>query len=103
MDASAPSYFVWYKVAGDACEARAAVTAMMLDVAIECGVVGRLMKRADDPATWMEVYEGVDDPREFEAALREASERHGAPAFADGGRHVERFVGCGELDAEADA
>jgi hypothetical protein len=97
---SESSYYVWYKVAGDACEARAAVTAMMLDLAIECGVVGRLMKRANDPATWMEVYEAVDDPAEFEAALREAIERHGAQAFADGGRHVECFVGCGELDAD---
>ena len=98
---TAPSYYVWYKVAGDACEARSAVTAMMLDVAIDCGVVGRLMKRADDPQTWMEVYEGVDDAGEFEASLNEAIARHGAQAYADGGRHVERFVACGTLDAEA--
>lgn len=98
----APSYFVWYRLAGDACEARAAVTAMMLDVAIECGVVGRLMKRADDPATWMEVYEAVDDPAQFESALSDALDRHGALAFADGGRHVECFVGCGSIDAEPD-
>lgn len=98
----APSYFVWYRLAGDACEARAAVTAMMLDVAIECGVVGRLMKRADDPATWMEVYEAVDDPAQFEEALADALDRHGASAFADGGRHVECFVGCGSFDAEPD-
>jgi hypothetical protein len=96
----APSYFVWYKLAGDACEARAAVTAMMLDVAMECGVVGRLLKRADDPATWMEVYEAVDDPAHFEDALAHALDRHGASLFADGGRHVERFVGCGSVDAE---
>jgi hypothetical protein len=96
----APSYFVWYRVAGDACEARAAVTAMMLDVAIECGVVGRLMKRADDPGTWMEVYEAVDDPAQFEHALADALARHGASTYADGERHVERFVGCGSVDAD---
>ena len=98
---SVPSYYVWYRLAGDACEARAAVTAMMLDVAVECGVVGRLMKRADDPATWMEVYESVDDPSEFEHALAEAIARHGAQAYADGGRHVECFVACGAPDTEA--
>lgn len=95
-----PSYFVWYRLAGDACEARSAVTAMMLDVAIACGVVGRLLKRADDPATWMEVYEAVDDPDAFERALAGALARHGADGYADGGRHVERFVACGSLDAD---
>ncbi|CAG0986285.1 hypothetical protein BURK1_02021 [Burkholderiales bacterium] len=97
---NAPSYFVWYRLAGDACEARSAVTAMMLDVAIDCGVVGRLMKRADDPSTWMEVYEAVDDPDAFEHALAEALARHGTADYADGGRHVERFVACGALDGE---
>ncbi len=98
--ATAPSYFVWYRLAGDACEARAAVTAMMLDVAVDCGVVGRLMKRTDDPSTWMEVYETVDDPVAFELTLAEALERHDAGRYADGGRHVERFVACGAPDAE---
>ena len=97
----APSYYVWYRVAGDACEARAAVTAMMLDVAVDCGVVGRLMKRSDDPQTWMEVYEGVDDAQEFEASLRDAIARHDALSYADGGRHVECFVACGSLDPDA--
>ena len=98
---SGPSYYVWYRLAGDACEARAAVTAMMLDVACECGVVGRLMKRADDPVTWMEVYEAIEDPSGFEHALAEALARHGAQAYADGGRHVERFVACGALEPDA--
>ncbi|MEO8486839.1 MAG: DUF4936 family protein [Betaproteobacteria bacterium] len=97
----APSYYVWYRLAGDACEARAAVTAMMLDVALESGVVGRLLKRADDAATWMEVYEAVDDPEGFERALAEAVAEHGAQAYADGGRHIERFVACGMLDSDA--
>ncbi|MCC6378616.1 MAG: DUF4936 family protein [Burkholderiales bacterium] len=95
------SYYVWYRIAGDACEARSAVTAMMLDLAEDCGVVGRLMKRADDPSTWMEIYESVDDATGFERALAEAIARHGADALATGGRHVERFVGCGSLDADA--
>lgn len=95
------TFYVWYRVAGDACEARAAVTAMMLDLAENCGVVGRLMKRADDPSTWMEVYESVDDPPSFEHALALAVAQHDAVLFADGGRHVERFVACGALDPDA--
>jgi hypothetical protein len=59
------------------------------------------MKRADDPQTWMEIYEGVDDPGEFEASLRDAIERHDAQAYADGGRHVECFVACGALEPDA--
>ena len=98
MSSGGQSYYVWYRLAGDACVARAAVTAMMLDVAVACGVAGRLMRRSDDPSTWMEVYETVDDPAGFERALARALERHGALAYADGGRHVERFVDCGALD-----
>lgn len=98
---SACNYYVWYRLAGNACEARSAVTAMMLDVAEDCGVVGRLMKRADDPATWMEIYEAIDDPAAFEHTLAEAAARHDALSYADGGRHVERFVACGALDADA--
>lgn len=95
------TFYVWYRVAGDACEARAAVTAMMLDLAFECSVAGRLMKRADDPSTWMEIYESIDDPASFERALARAVARHDAALFADGGRHVERFVACGALDPDA--
>ena len=94
------SYYVWYRVAGDACEARSAVTAMMLDLALDCGVVGRLMKRADHPSTWMEVYESVDDGPSFERSLVRAVARHDAKLYADGGRHLERFVACGALDPD---
>lgn len=95
------SYYVWYRIAGDGCEARAAVTAMMLDIAEESGVIGRLMRRADDPSTWMEIYEAVDDPEAFERVLAHAIEGHDVAAYADGGRHVERFVACGAIDGDA--
>lgn len=90
-----PSYYVWYRLAGDPACARAAVTAMMLDVAMACGVAGRLLVRADDRTTWMEVYEGVDDPLTFETALARAIAEHDVDAHAQDGRHVERFVDCG--------
>ena len=37
----------------------------------------------------------------FERALARAVARHEAVLFADGGRHVERFVPCGALDPDA--
>ena len=52
----------------------------------ECGVRGRWMRRRDDPATYMEVYEGVTDEAAFEALL----EREGAKLGV--ARRLERFV-----------
>jgi uncharacterized protein DUF4936 len=89
--------YVWYRVAGDLTCARDAITSMMLDVAMRTGVAGRLFERAEDEATWMEVYADVDDRRAFERALARAVKEHGAGDFADGGRHVECFCAAGAL------
>jgi hypothetical protein len=57
------------------------------------GVKGRLLARRDEPATWMEVYEGVDDASDFGRALDALAARHGVLAFVeDGRRHTERFA-----------
>ncbi|MSQ72113.1 MAG: DUF4936 family protein [Betaproteobacteria bacterium] len=48
---------------------RARALEVFQDVVHETGVAGRLMRRRDDPGTWMEVYEGVADVATFEAAL----------------------------------
>jgi len=44
------------------------------------------MHRRDDPATYMEVYEGVKDEKSFETVLERESARMGVQ------RRVERFV-----------
>jgi hypothetical protein len=89
----ASHYYVWYRVTGDAAAARAAVAALLLDVRVATGVAGRMLVRRDDPATWMEIYEGVADVGRFEAALAAGVARHGVAAFiAGGGRHAEPFV-----------
>jgi hypothetical protein len=51
---------------------------------------GRLPLRADDPATWMERYEGVAE--DFPRALDEAAARRGFDRFLElgGQRHPER-------------
>ena len=59
----------------------------------ELAVPGRLMQRAEDPATWLEIYEDVDP--DFVARLETAAARHGlAGLIAPDGRHLERFVPC---------
>ena len=86
-------YFVWYAIAGDPRPARAAIAAMMTDVACRTGVTGRLLVRQEAPATWMEVYEDVADPVGFVREFAAAALRHELARFAvDGIRHVEAFV-----------
>jgi hypothetical protein len=89
------SLFVYYRVA-DAPDAavRERVGAVQADLLATTGVPGRLLRRRDDPATWMEIYELVSDAGVFEQALDEALARHGFEALLAPGdaRHTERFV-----------
>jgi hypothetical protein len=88
------SYFIYYRTAADAAEVRRVAGALQARLARESGVNGRLMRCADDPATWMEVYEGIDDPAAFERAEAAAVEQVGFARLlaADARRHIERFV-----------
>lgn len=52
----------------------------------QCGVRGQWMRRRDDPATYMEVYEGVSDAAAFEALLQREGAKLGVP------RRLEIFV-----------
>ena len=81
------AYYVYYKVEpARVDEVRRAVQALFALVERECGVRGRWMRRRDDAATYMEVYENVADPARFEALV----EREGAKLGLQ--RRVERFV-----------
>lgn len=81
------NYYVYYKLQPEQVETvRPIVQSLFAKIEKQCGVRGRLMRRRDDPATYMEVYEGVTDERAFEALL----EREGAALGLQ--RHVERFV-----------
>ena len=80
-------YYVYYKVASQELNrVRAAVGELFDAVERECGVRGRWMHRRDDPSTYMEVYEDVEDEAAFEALL----EREGAKLGMQ--RKLERFV-----------
>lgn len=86
-------YYVWYRIEGDPASARKAVDGVLRDIAIQCGVNGRVLVRRDDPRTWMEIYEKVADTAAFELALLAAVQRHEAAGFAEAGRrHAEPFV-----------
>jgi hypothetical protein len=92
--AHAPSHFyVYYRVAADTPDARAAIAALVADVEATTGISGRLLARCDDPSTWMEVYEPVPDASAFGRALAACVERSGAARVAaDGVRRIEHFA-----------
>ncbi len=86
-------FFVWYAIAGDPQPTRAAIDAMMADIARRTGVNGRLLVRRDQPGTWMEIYENVADAVGFEREIAIVARRHKLSRFIFGGtRHVEAFV-----------
>jgi len=82
------NYYVYYKVAPErVAEVRSLVQSLFAEIESQCGVHGRWMRRRDDPSTYMEVYEGVQDEAAFEALLEREGAKLGVP------RHAERFVG----------
>jgi len=81
------NYYIYYKVSPErVASLRPMIQELFLIIENQAGVRGRWMRRRDDPATYMEVYEGVADERAFEALL----EREGAKLGLE--RRVERFV-----------
>lgn len=87
-------YFIYYRInAGQTEEFTASLVTLQAAVQAATGVAGHFRRRLDDPLTWMEVYEGVSDPRRFEVELGALVMRHGLHAFLAPGsvRHLERF------------
>jgi hypothetical protein len=88
------SFFVYYRVAErDAIDAEQQVRSMLARLACRTGVAGTLMKRRDDPATWMEVYANVPDAADFERALAAAESEFDVALYAEGSRTRECFIG----------
>ena len=90
-------YYIYYpiRIGLEADLARVLYNAQS-DLQARTGVVGRFLRRADDPWTWMEIYENVTDSAAFDDALAQGLDRHGIARFIDDGgrRHTERFVAC---------
>ena len=95
MSAGPVCYYIYYRVDPDrATSARRAVAALLAAVESRAGVVGRLLRRQDEPLLWMEVYENVRDPGRFEATLGDllAARRFAAFLAPGSERRTERFV-----------
>ena len=89
------NYYIYYRVApSEAARARTVVDAVQSALRADTGIRGRLLRRDDDPSTWMEVYETVADPLRFEAALDRLLAQHGFDSCVapDAHRHTERFI-----------
>lgn len=78
------NYYVYYRVDPGSLESlRLKVEQLFEKIQETCGVRGRWMRRRDDPATYMEVYEDVTDEKAFEAALERAGASLGVPRKAE--------------------
>ena len=81
------NFYVYYRVdAGKLDSLRTSIARLLDTIERETGVRGRWMRRRDDPATYMEVYEGVADDKAFEALLQRETAGLGLE------RRVERFI-----------
>jgi hypothetical protein len=86
------SYYVYYRV-GDASQASALAHELLSAIKQQTGIAGRLLRKRDDPATWMEIYEGVQDAPAFERSLAECVEaiRFTGVLQSGSARHIECF------------
>jgi hypothetical protein len=81
------NYYVYYRVdAGRLDALRIEIENLFEKIEKQLGIRGRWMRRRDEPATYMEVYEGVKDEAAFEKVL----ERETASLGLE--RKTERFV-----------
>lgn len=95
MSASAVHFFIYYRIAAPyAAEALALLTDVMRALDEQFTVCGRLFCARDDQDLWMEVYEDVRDPADFEAAMTGLLARtRFASWLAQGSmRRIERFI-----------
>ncbi len=88
-------YYIYYRVKDDDAETETQIRAMQTRLACRSGISGHLLKRRDDPSTWMEIYENVADSIHFEHQLARAVSEFDVDLFlaGDGRRVIECFVG----------
>ncbi|WP_374604417.1 DUF4936 family protein [Niveibacterium sp.] len=85
--------FIYYKVEATlADDAAIAATWLLDEVERRTGVRGSLMRRVDDPLTWMEEYRAVGDPVSLLRAVEKALQASELLSLLQGTRHIETFV-----------
>lgn len=88
--------YIYYRVRADIDPqlVQATVCAMQATLARRTGISGRLLRRAEDAGTWMEIYEGIRNWTEFAAALDDELAAHRITDLLEpgGARHRERFI-----------
>jgi hypothetical protein len=67
------------------------IDGLLATMAGYCSQPPRRLARCDDPATWMEIYEGISDFAAFARALDAAVQHFDCAAFTRGERHLECF------------
>ena len=84
--------YVYYRIdLAQAAIAADKIDALLDTMAAHCSQPPRRLTRCDDPATWMEIYEGIAGYAAFAAALSAAALDSGCAAFTQGERHLECF------------
>lgn len=85
-------YYIYYRVAQPA-QAQTLVRDIQAALKDKTGISGRVLRKRDDPATWMEIYEGVKDADAFERHLTAVIHAANFAAILEDGsrRHLERF------------
>jgi hypothetical protein len=89
------AYYIYYRVPLEQAEpAKRLVAKLQRELLERTGVHGRLMRRRDDPATWMEIYEDVPDEKSFETALSQVLQGSGfSDVLVPGSQRItETFV-----------
>ena len=86
------NYYIYYRVIADDAETELLIRSMQSRLGCSSRVSGYLLKRSDDPLTWMEVYENVGDATSFERQMSRLLAATDIEMFIDGNRIVERFL-----------
>jgi len=87
-------YYIYYRIQPKFASAiESAIQRMQLEIKAQLGIAGRLLKKRDDPALWMEVYENVAENAAFEEVLRLVETETNIVSLLDPGskRHIECF------------
>lgn len=90
------SFYIYYRLRADLDGdiAHASVREMQAALEQATGIAGRLLQRADDASTWMEIYEGVTEHSAFLHALESEATAHQLADLLESGsvRHLECFM-----------